>query len=60
MIDRQGRKVLIECDSCDQVFEGDDGQEFAEVWADAKRDGWSTRKIANEWLHGCPKCGKPT
>lgn len=60
MIDRQGRKILIECDSCAEVFTGDDGDEWADVWAAAKRDGWRTRQIAGEWLHGCPKCGVPT
>jgi uncharacterized C2H2 Zn-finger protein len=60
MIDRQGGKVLIECDSCDEVFEGEPGDEFSLVWSSAKRDGWATRKIAGEWLHGCPKCGAPS
>ena len=60
MIDRQGGKVLIECDSCSEVYEGEPDEEFAMVWAEAKREGWSTRKIANEWLHGCGKCGIPT
>ena len=31
-----------------------------ETWNEAKRDGWRTRKIADEWLHGCHKCGAPT
>ena len=57
MIDRQGHKILIECDSCSEVFTGEEDQEFAEVWAEAKRDGWRTRKIAEEWVHGCRKCG---
>lgn len=60
MIDRQGRKVLIECDSCNEVFTGDEGDEFTEVWTAAKRDGWRTRQIAGTWLHGCPTCGVPT
>lgn len=60
MIDRQGNRILIECDSCDEVFEGQEGEKFADVWALAKRDGWKTRQIAGEWLHGCPKCGVPT
>lgn len=60
MIDRQGNRVLIECDSCPEVFEGDEGDEFKDVWAQAKRDGWQTRNIAHEWLHGCPKCGAPS
>ncbi len=60
MIDRQHGKILIECDSCDEVFEGDRGSEWDAVWSAAKDEGWTSRKIANEWLHGCPKCGAPT
>lgn len=60
MIDRQFDRILIGCDSCDAVFDGDKGAEFEAVWASAKDEGWRTRKIANEWLHGCPKCGVPT
>lgn len=60
MIDRQGGKVLIECDSCDEVFSGEPGDEFKDVWNSAKREGWRTRQIAGEWLHGCPKCGVPS
>lgn len=57
MIDRQGRRILIECDSCDEVFQGDEGDEFAAVWSAAKRDGWRTKKIGDEWVHGCERCG---
>ena len=60
MIDKQHGKILIECDSCNETFEGGSSEEFAVVWAAAKRDGWRTRKIADEWLHGCGKCGVPT
>jgi hypothetical protein len=56
MIDRQGNRILIECDSCDEVFEGDEDDEFAQVWNQAKRDGWRTKKIGSDWVHGCPKC----
>lgn len=59
MIDRQGGKILIECDSCAEVFEGD-SEEWSEVWPAAQWEGWKSRKIAGEWLHGCPKCGAPT
>lgn len=57
MIDRQGGKIVIECDSCNETIDGERGQEFTELWSSAKRDGWKTRKIGNEWVHGCPKCG---
>ncbi len=60
MIDRQGGRILIECDSCDEVFQGEQGAEWDDVWGPAKREGWTSRKIAGEWLHGCPKCGAPT
>lgn len=65
MIDRQYGKIKIECDSCDDVFEGDSVagngfDEFTEVWNAAKREGWTTRKIAGEWMHGCGKCGVPS
>lgn len=42
MIDRQHGKILIECDSCPEVFEGDPGEEFADVWSTAK-----TRCVSN-------------
>lgn len=60
MIDRQHGKIVIECDSCKETFAGEKGEEFDVVWAAAKRDGWTVRKIAKEWLHGCAKCGVPT
>lgn len=52
MIDRQHGSIVIECDS------GTD--DFAEAWSAAKREVQPSRKIANEWLHGCQKCGVPT
>ena len=57
MIDRQGNKILIECDSCDEVFSSNEGEEWSAVWASAKQEGWRSKKIGNEWVHGCPKCG---
>lgn len=59
MIHRQKGKILFECDSCDEVFAGET-DDFREEWAVAKAEGWRSRKIADVWLHGCPKCGVPT
>lgn len=56
MIDRQGGRILIECDSCSEVFDGENGEEFSEVWRHAKEEGWRTKKIGEEWVHGCGKC----
>lgn len=48
MIDRQnGGIILVECDSCNEAL------------ASMKREGWKARKIADEWLHGCPRHGVP-
>lgn len=59
-INRVGRQIEFECDSCPETFKGEPGEDFADVLSAAKREGWAIRKIANEWLHGCPKCGVPT
>ena len=56
MIDRQHGKILIECDSCNAVFEGE-SDDWSEVWPAAKREGWKSKKIGSEWVHGCPNCG---
>jgi hypothetical protein len=60
MIDRQkGGKLVIECDSCNEVLETDTA-DFAEARAMMQREGWKVRKIGGEWIHGCEKCGVPT
>ena len=59
MIDRQHGKVIFVCDACEEKFEGERSEPFDAVWATAKRNGWTVRKINNEWLHGCPECGAP-
>ena len=57
MIDRQHGNLIFECDTCGET--GDtDVDEFAEAWAVAKRDGWRTRHVGNDWLHVCPDCQK--
>lgn len=55
MIDRQGNKILFECDTCDDVFEGDEHEEFSDAWGRARRDGWRCRKVRDEWIHACPR-----
>lgn len=60
MIQRSARQITIECDSCPETFCGELDEEFNDVWSSAKHEGWRTRKIDSEWLHGCPKCGVPT
>ena len=57
MIHREHGKIVIECDSCSELFEGERDAEFAQVWAEAKRDGWKTKKVGTEWVHGCARHG---
>jgi len=60
MIDRQnGGLIYVECDSCDAVLDTETA-DFEEARGLMRTEGWKVRKIANEWLHGCPKCGVPT
>jgi hypothetical protein len=60
MIDRQhGGEIVVSCDSCPEVLETETN-DFSEARAVMQREGWKVRKIADEWLHGCPVCGVPT
>jgi hypothetical protein len=59
MIDRQCGKILVRCESCDEVLKTGTG-DFAEACALMKREGWKVRRIASLWLHGCTKCGIPS
>lgn len=60
MIDRQnGGVIYIECDICDEVLDTET-KEFDEARNVMRREGWKVRKIVDEWIHGCPKCGVPT
>jgi hypothetical protein len=56
MIDRQHGKLIFECDSCEETLTADTDN-FAQAWNEAKREGWRSRKIGDEWVHGCPSCG---
>lgn len=60
MIDRQhGGLIVVECDACDEVLDTDT-KDFDEAREVMKREEWKARKIADVWLHGCPRCGVPT
>jgi rubredoxin len=56
MIDRQGGRLIFECDTCDSTFEGEKGDEFATTWNAAKSEGWKAMKIGRDWVHACPDC----
>lgn len=57
-VDRQHRKIIFECDTCDAIVEGLEGDEFDAAWADTKVLGWTARRIVGEWMHFCHRCSK--
>jgi hypothetical protein len=57
MIDRQALKIVVECDTCSDVIESDEREDWETFWPRARRDGWKSKKIAGEWVHGCNRCG---
>lgn len=48
-------EVVFECDTCGETF-GYDGPDFARVWSAAKREGWTARKVGQDWVHKCNEC----
>lgn len=56
MIHRQKGTIQLECDSCGEICDRT-GQEFLDIWNEAKADGWKARKIGDVWVHTCPDCG---
>ena len=57
MIDKQGRRFVVECDSCDETLSSEENETFPEFWSNVKSVGGRAKKIGAEWLHGCPQCG---
>jgi hypothetical protein len=55
VIDRQHGTVVIGCDACDEVLDTEE-TDFAVAWPEARRVGWTARKMGNEWVHLCPGC----
>jgi hypothetical protein len=58
MIDRQKGRIILQCDSCDDTFEGQRGDEWNDVWAAAKAESWTVKKRGEKkWEHRCGSCG---
>jgi hypothetical protein len=55
MLDRQKGYLIIECDACGEVYEGD-ADDFQTFIAEAKREGWRMEPVGNGWMHTCPGC----
>ena len=58
MMDQQRGKIIFECDACGEVLETDHS-DVATAWRTAAKEEWESRKIGQDWVHGCPRCGRP-
>jgi hypothetical protein len=54
MIDRLHGRMVIACDGCGRLSEGD-SNEWVEVWLQAKREGGRRARSAR---NGCQFCGE--
>jgi hypothetical protein len=52
MIDRQHGRIVIVCDACGRLLQGD-SDEWIDFWPRASRQGWRTRKIGKNWYQFC-------
>ena len=58
-IQRDGREMEIECDSCPNTTESYDKNDFSTMVAVAKEDGWEIRPdpgAQGGYSHKCPAC----
>jgi hypothetical protein len=55
MLDRQGGKIIFECDVCGETFDTDE-RDFVEAKGKFDEEGWRARKIGSDWVHNCPDC----
>ena len=55
--ERIGKEFVWHCDKCPEIFESEESN-FVEGWSAAKRNGWVTFKLKDEWLHYCPACAE--
>lgn len=56
MIDRQGKKIIIECDTCGATVDSNDNEEFREFWSQVKTEGWKAELVGKDWVHTCMDC----
>jgi hypothetical protein len=59
MVDLQKGRSVLQCDACDELFEGDLSEEYTDVWHCAKAEGWEARQVSGRWVHVCPYCASP-
>ena len=57
MISRDHNDIIFECDACGDTLETFQA-DWSSAWNMAKRDGWRSKKMDNQWEHYCsaPSC----
>lgn len=55
MIHRTHGDITFECDSCGETLETNEDY-WSNAWQLAKDEGWTSRKVGNEWNHFCLDC----
>jgi len=53
--ERHTKHITFHCDGCSEVFVSDTDN-FTDAYSDAKKDGFTSRKEDNEWVHYCAIC----
>jgi len=56
MIRKQDGEFVVECNDCGTRLYGGVIEDFREFVADIKENGWSVRKVEDEWEHYCEDC----
>lgn len=56
--ERDGDRDCFCCDGCPETYEGEPGDRFGVVWAEAKAAGWVVFKVDDEFRHRCPACAE--
>lgn len=57
-IERRGRNQYLACDCGEETYEFD-RDDFGDMIAAARRDGWQIDNERGEWVHRCPDCKLP-
>ncbi len=53
---KNGRERAIECDECPETTDEFDKDDFAQMVATAKADGWQIEPTGDGYSHRCPDC----
>ena len=54
MIEKEGKKLILECDSCSSYV--DDFFDFQEIVDYKKNNGWENYRVKKMWVDVCPNC----